>query len=72
MLETGRYVIDVYIEGERIEYDGIGERVLYCCECDNSEFDDHGNRICYAWSGPEIVEEYEWCSRRHAKRTEGV
>ena len=74
MFETGAYIIDVYVDTfeNRTELGDIGERVLYCCECDNSEFNDHGNRICYAWGEPEIVEEHDWCSRRHAKRTEGV
>ena len=65
MFETGMYIIDVYVDPweERTELGDIGDRVIYCKDCDNSELDAHGNRVCYEWDGA-IVEDYEWCSRR--------
>ena len=65
--EDGIYLIEVSVDWDgRVEFGNCDpcDRVVYCKDCDNSEYDDHGNRVCYAWGGSEFVEDYEWCSRR--------
>lgn len=65
--EDGIYLIEVSVDWDgRVEFGNCdpSDRVLYCKDCDNSELSEHGNRVCCAWDHPELVEDYEWCSRR--------
>ena len=64
--EDGIYLMEVSVDWDgRVEFGNCDpcDRVLYCKDCDNGEYDDHGNLVCYEWDGA-IVEDYEWCSRR--------
>jgi len=64
--EDGIYLIEVSVDWDgRTEFGNCDpyDRVVYCKDCGNSEVNEHGNRICHMWCG-EIVEDYEWCSRR--------
>lgn len=68
--EDGVYLIEVSVDWDgRVEFGSCdpSDRVLYCKDCDNSELNEHGNRVCFAWDHPELVEDYEWCSRRVRK-----
>ena len=70
--DDGIYLIEVEVDWDgRTVFGNCDpcDRVVYCKDCDNSEVNGHGNRICCEWGG-EIVEDYEWCSRR-AMRDDG-
>lgn len=68
--ETGRYIIDVDVDPDfGTQFGDIDERVLYCKDCGNAWDDEDGNMRCREWDG-QIVEMYEWCSRRVRRHDE--